>query len=293
MAQDVHPPAGDPPFGAHASIAGGLFNAITRGQTATCDVVQIFNKSNNQWRAKKLEAGEIERYFAAQEETGVSVACSHNSYLINLASPDEALNEKSYAAFKIEVERCNLLKIPNLVFHPGSHVGSGEEAGMNLIACNLNRIGDDIPGNSVTLCLEATAGQGTNLGYRFEQLAYIIDLIDDDEHVGVCLDSCHMFAAGYPISDAAEYTQTMGQFDTIIGLPRLKIFHINDSKRELGSKVDRHEHIGQGAIGPSGFVNIVNDPAMGAVPMILETPKGDDLQKDIDNLRLLRSMVHK
>jgi len=278
-------------FGAHESIAGGLYNAITRAQTATCDVVQIFNKSNNQWRAKKLGADEIDRYFAAQEETGISTVCSHNSYLINLASPDEALNEKSYAAFKIEVERCNLLRIPNLVFHPGSHVGSGEEPGLDLIARNLNRIADDVPDNTVTLCLEATAGQGTNLGYRFEQLAYIIDRIDDGDHVGVCLDSCHIFAAGYPITEASDYAETMRQFDSIVGLPRLKIFHINDSKRELGSKVDRHEHIGQGAIGSSGFANIVNDPAMATVPMILETPKGDDLQEDIDNLRVLRSMV--
>jgi deoxyribonuclease-4 len=280
-------------FGAHESIAGGLCNAITRGQTATCDVVQVFNKSNNQWRAKNLGSEEIERYFAAQEETGITAVCSHNSYLINLASPDETLNEKSYAAFKIEVERCNLLKIPNLVFHPGSHVGSGEEAGMDLIARNLNRLADDIPDNTVTLCLEATAGQGSNLGYRFEQLAYIIDRIDDDGHVGVCLDSCHIFAAGYPITEPSDYIETMRQFDAIVGRSRIKIFHINDSKRELGSKVDRHEHIGQGEIGPGGFANIVNDPGMEAVAMILETPKGDDLQEDIDNLKLLRSMVRR
>ena len=278
-------------FGAHESIAGGLCNAIARGQTATCDVVQIFNKSNNQWRAKKLGAEEIEQYFAAQEETGITAVCSHNSYLINLASPDEALNEKSYTAFKIEVERCDLLKIPNLVFHPGSHVGSGEETGMDLIALNLNRLVDEIPDNTVTLCLEATAGQGSNLGYRFEQLAYIIDRVDGDENVGVCLDSCHIFAAGYPISEATDYAETMRQFDAIVGRSRLKVFHINDSKRELGSKVDRHEHIGQGEIGPDGFANIVNDPAIVAVPMILETPKGDDLEEDIDNLRVLRSMV--
>ena len=278
-------------FGAHESIAGGLCNAISRGQTATCDVVQIFNKSNNQWRAKKLGAEEIERYFAAQGETGITAVCSHNSYLINLASPDEALNEKSYAAFKIEVERCNLLKIPNLVFHPGSHVGSGEEAGMDLIARNLNRLADEIPDNTVTLCLEATAGQGSNLGYRFEQLAYIIDRIDHDGQVGVCLDSCHIFAAGYPITEPADYAETMRQFDSIVGRSRIKIFHINDSKRKLGSKVDRHEHIGQGEIGPGGVANIVNDPTMETVPMILETPKDDDLQEDIDNLRMLRSMV--
>ena len=280
-------------FGAHESIAGGLPNAITRAQTATCDVVQIFNKSNNQWRAKKLGAEEIERYFAAQEETGISVVCSHDSYLINLASPDEALNAKSYAAFKIEVERCNLLKIPNLVFHPGSHVGSGEEAGLDLIARNLNRLFDDVIDNDVSLCLEATAGQGSNLGHRFEQLAYIIDRVDNDAQLGICLDSCHIFAAGYPLSSAVDYAETMRQFDAIVGLGRLRVFHLNDSKRELGSRVDRHEHIGQGEIGSSGFANIVNDPAMANIPMVLETPKDDDLQDDIDNLRALRALVRR
>ena len=280
-----------PSLGAHESIAGGLSNAITRAQTATCDVVQIFNKSSNQWRAKKLEPEEVERYLAAQEETGITVVCSHDSYLINLASPDKALNAKSYKAFMTEVERCNLLGIPNLVFHPGSHVGSGEDAGLDRIARNLNRLLDQMPDNEVTLCLEATAGQGTNLGYRFEQLAYIIDRVDDDAQLGVCLDSCHIFAAGYPLGDAEEYAETMRQFDAVVGLDRLKIFHLNDSKRELGSKVDRHEHIGAGEIGADGFANIVNDPALAHVPMVLETAKGDDLQEDRDNLETLRALV--
>ena len=277
-------------FGAHESISGGLFNAITRGQDATCDVVQIFNKSNNQWRAKSLTDAEIDRYFEVQQETGVAAICSHNSYLINLASPDPALNEKSYEAFKIEVERCNRLRIPNLVFHPGSHVGSGESAGLDKIAANLVRILDEVSDNEVTLCLEATAGQGTNLGYSFEQLAQIIDGVGDDQRIGVCLDSCHIFAAGYGLIDPAEYADTMRQFEEVVGFERLKVMHINDSKKERGSRVDRHEHIGEGHIGLDGFRNLVNDSRMERVPMVLETPKEDDLQEDIANLKTLRSL---
>ena len=277
-------------FGAHESISGGLFNAITRGQDATCDVVQIFNKSNNQWRAKKLTDAEIERYLEAQEETGISVACSHNSYLINLASPDPALNEKSYEAFKIEVERCNRLRIPNLVFHPGSHVGSGEEAGLDKIAANLNRLLDEVNDNEVTLCLEATAGQGSNLGYSFEQLAHIVSAVEDDSQIGVCLDTCHIFAAGYGLIDPADYSETMQTFADTVSFERLKIIHVNDSKKERGSRVDRHEHIGEGHIGLDGFRNLVNDSRLESVPMVIETPKGDDLQEDMENLKTLRSL---
>ena len=252
--------------------------------------MQIFNKSNSQWRAKTLTDAEIDKYFEAQAETGISAVCSHNSYLINLASPDPALNEKSYEAFRIEVERCNRLRIPNLVFHPGSHVGSGESAGLDKIAANLVRILDEVSDNEVTLCLEATAGQGTNLGYSFEQLAQIIGGVGDNRQIGVCLDSCHIFAAGYGLIDPAEYADTMRQFEDVIGFDRLKVMHINDSKKERGSHVDRHEHIGEGCIGLDGFRNLLNDSRMASVPMILETPKGDDLKEDIENLKTLRSL---
>ena len=277
-------------FGAHESISGGLSNAITRGRDATCDVVQIFNKSNNQWRAKTLSDAEIAAYFEIQEETGISVVCSHNSYLINLASPDQELNDKSYDALKVEVERCNRLRIPNLVFHPGSHVGSGETVGLDKIAVNLDRVLTEVDDNSVTLCLEATAGQGTNLGYSFEQLAHIIDGAGNDAQIGICLDTCHIFAAGYDVIDADDYAITMTQFANTIGFDRLRIMHVNDSKKELGSRVDRHEHIGKGQIGLDGFRNIVNDERLEDVPMILETPKGDDLAEDIENLKTLRSL---
>lgn len=278
-------------FGAHESIAGGVFNAIERGKKATCDTIQMFNKSNNQWRAKKLEEAEVEKFFQAIEATGVTVTLSHTSYLINIASPDDALGEKSRLSLLEEMERCNLLKIPNLVMHPGSHVGSGEETGMARIIENINRMFDELDDNQVTLLLESTAGQGSNLGYRFEQLAQMIDGVENKDHMGVCLDTCHIFAAGYPLTDPSEYKETIKQFDDVVGLDLLKVIHMNDSKKEFGSRKDRHEHIGKGFIGLEGFRNIVNDRRLKNVPMILETPKGDDLAEDIENLRVLRGLV--
>jgi deoxyribonuclease-4 len=281
------------PFGAHESIAGGIEKSILRGQQATCDTIQIFNKSSNQWRAKELKTEEIDEFFRLIEETGVTVATSHTSYLINIASPDPALNDKSYEALKVEMERCQLLKIPNLVMHPGSHVGTGEEAGMDRIAKNINRLLDELSGDNVCLLLETTAGQGSHLGYKFEELAYMIDRVDDKSRVGVCLDTCHIFAAGYPISKPKDYKQTIKQFDDLVGLDRLHIIHMNDSKKEFGSRKDRHEHIGKGEIGLEAFRNFVNDKRLKAVPMILETPKGEDLADDIKNLKVLRGLVKK
>jgi len=281
------------PFGAHESIAGGMEKSILRGQQATCDTIQIFNKSSNQWRAKELKNEEIEEFFRLIDETGVTVATSHTSYLINLASPDPALNDKSFEALKVEMERCQLLKIPNLVMHPGSHVGTGEEAGMDRIAKNINRLLDELSGDNVCLLLETTAGQGSHLGYRFEELAYMIDRVEDKSRIGVCMDTCHIFAAGYPISKPKDYKQTIKQFDDLVGLDRLRIIHMNDSKKEFGSRKDRHEHIGKGEIGLEAFRNFVNDKRLKAVPMILETPKGEDLTDDIKNLKVLRGLVKK
>lgn len=278
-------------FGAHESIAGGIFNAIERGKKATCDTIQMFNKSNNQWRARKLDPNEIDKFFEAIETTGVTVALSHTSYLINIASPDDALGEKSRLSLLEEMERCNLLKIPNLVMHPGSHVGSGQETGMARIVENINRMFDELDDNQVTLLLETTAGQGSNLGYRFEQLAQMIDGVENKDHMGVCLDTCHIFAAGYPLTDPREYKETIRQFDDVVGLDLLKVIHMNDSKKEFDSRKDRHEHIGKGFIGLEGFRNIVNDRRLKNVPMILETPKGDDLAEDIENLAVLRGLV--
>jgi deoxyribonuclease-4 len=280
-------------FGAHESIAGGVYKAIERGQQATCDTIQIFNKSNNQWRAAQLKPEEVDQFFELIEETGVTVATSHTSYLINIGTPDKALGEKSYRSLKEEMERCQTLKIPNIVMHPGSHVGSGEETGMNTICGYINRLFNELPDNQVTLLLETTAGQGTNLGCTFEQLAYMIDRVEDKDRIGVCLDTCHIFAAGYPLVDPKDYKKTMKQFDDIIGLDRLRIIHMNDSLKEFGSHRDRHEHIGKGFIGLEGFRNIVNDKRLKNIPMILETPKGEDLAEDIENLKVLRSLVKK
>lgn len=280
-------------LGAHESNAGGAFNAIYRGQKATCDTIQMFNKANSQWRAKPLEDDEVDKFFKAIAETGITVACSHASYLINLASPDPALNEKSYESFKLEMERCARLKIPNLVVHPGSHVGSGEQEGMDRIAANLTKLFAELKNNTVTVCLEATAGQGSNLGYTFEQLAYMIGKVEERSMLGVCVDTCHIFAAGYPISDPSDYKQTMKKFSDVVGLDKLRVIHLNDSKKELGAKVDRHEHIGKGKIGIGGFRNVLNDKKLSRIPMVIETPKEEDLEDDIKNLALLRSLIQK
>jgi deoxyribonuclease-4 len=278
-------------LGAHMSIAGGVFNAVIAGQKATCDAVQIFTKQSNQWKAKVLTDEEIEQFFKEQRKTKVKVVCAHDSYLINLASPDDALYNKSMESFKIELERCDILKIPQLVMHPGSHVGSGEETGLNRIADAINRIFDQLPDGKASVCLETTAGQGTNLGYKFEHLAYIIDKVDDKNRISVCFDTCHTFGAGYELSDPGGYRATMKEFDSILGLKRLKIMHFNDSKKPFGSRKDRHEHIGKGEMGLEPFRNILNDRRLNRVPKILETPKGEDLQEDIENLKTLRSLI--
>lgn len=277
-------------LGAHVSISGGVHNAPHNGLEATCDVVQIFTKSSNQWRAKPLTDEDAALFLKAQKETGVTVVCAHDSYLINLASPEAALYQKSYEGFFEEMQRCNFLSIPNLVMHPGSHVGSGETAGLKRIAEAFNRMFAADPDGRVTVCLETTAGQGTNLGYRFEQLAEIIELVENKERLGICLDTCHIFTAGYPILTEAEYKATMKSFDAILGLGRLRIIHINDSLKGPGSRVDRHQPIGQGAIGAAPFGFFLNDRRLAKIPMILETPK-ESAAEDIANLKILRSLI--
>lgn len=279
-------------LGAHMSISGGVFNAPTRGQEATCNVIQIFTKSNNQWKAKELTDEDVEKFLAAQNETGVKVVCAHDSYLINLASPKDDLFAKSSAAFAEEMTRCDLLGVPNLVMHPGSHVGTGEEVGLKRIADAFNQIFESDPDGKVTVCLETTAGQGTNLGYKFEQLAEIIDMVDNDGRLGICLDTCHIFAAGYPISTKKDYDATITSFDSVIGLDRLKVIHINDSKKDFGSRVDRHEHIGEGFIGAEPFGFLLNDKKLAHIPKVLETPK-KSADEDIKNLKTLRSLIKK
>lgn len=277
-------------LGAHVSIAGGLHHAPHNGKAATCEVVQIFTRPRNQWRAKKLLSRDVEKFRIAQEETAVQVVCAHDSYLINLASPDKGLFRKSCSALLEEMKRCDLLGIPILVAHPGSHMGCGEARGLKRIAEGLNRIFERSPGGKVKICLETTAGQGSALGYRFEHLAAILDHVEHDDRLDVCLDTCHIFTAGYPIKTRAGYRATMKAFDDALGLGRLRVIHMNDSKRGLGSRIDRHEHIGRGCIGTSPFGFFLNDRRLANIPKILETPKASP-RDDRRNLRRLRALA--
>jgi len=280
------------PLGAHVSISGGVHNAPHNGKEATCEVVQIFTKSSNQWKAKPLSDKDAKLLAEAQKETGVTVACAHDSYLINLASPDETLFKKSYDAFIEEMKRCDFLSIPYLVMHPGAHVGSGEETGLQKVAGAFNKMFEADPEGKVTICLETTAGQGTNLGYKFEQLAHIIDLVENKSRLGICLDTCHIFTAGYAIATEKDYFAMIKAFNDTLGLNRLKVIHFNDSKKDFGTKVDRHEHIGQGFIGKEPFGFFLNDRRLGHLPIILETPK-ESAAEDIANLKVLRSLIVK
>ncbi len=278
-------------FGAHMSISGGLHKAFARGETAGCDTVQIFSKNQQQWRAKPLIETDISLFKAEQQRSGFEPLIVHDSYLINLASPNDELWEKSIAAFGEELERCALLGIPYIVTHPGAHVGSGEEAGLLREAVAFNRLFDAGIGDGVTVLLETTAGQGTTLGYRFEHLARLMELINRTERLAVCVDTCHILAAGYDIRTPETYAATFAEFDQVVGIQHIKAFHLNDSQKDLGSRVDRHTHIGEGCIGIEGFRSLVNDARFAGLPMILETPKGEDLAEDIVNLEKLRGLI--
>jgi deoxyribonuclease-4 len=278
-------------FGAHMSISGGLHKAFGHGERAGCDTIQIFSKNQQQWRGKPLGEQEIALFQAEQQRTGFGPLIVHDSYLINLASPKDELWEKSIAAFADELERCAALGIPYLVTHPGAHTGSGEEVGLRREAEALNRLFDAGVGGDVLVLLETTAGQGTCLGYRFEHLAQLIELVGHAERLGVCVDTCHLLAAGYDIRTPEACAATFDEFDRVIGIERIKAFHLNDSQKDLGSRVDRHTHIGDGCVGLEGFRAVVNDPRFADLPMILETPKDDDLAEDIENLAKLRELL--
>lgn len=278
-------------LGAHMSIAGGVHNCFDHGEHFKCTTIQIFTKNASQWRAKPLTDTEIDKFKERQKQTKISPVVAHDSYLINLGSNDKALLQKSKEAFLVEIERCELLGIPYLVMHPGSHTGAGEEIGLKTIADSLSWLHHKSPETKVMICLETTAGQGTNLGYRFEQIADIIELSDSPERLGVCLDTCHIFAAGYDIRTERAYKKTMREFNSVIGLKRLKVIHFNDCKKELGSRVDRHAHIGKGFIGVEPFGFFMNDRRLAKIPKILETPKGDDGSADDRNLAILRNLV--
>jgi deoxyribonuclease-4 len=281
------------------SIGGGLHRAVDRAGLVDATALQVFVKSSRQWAARPLEPGEIDAFRRRVTERGMAAhTLAHATYLINLATPEEALWTRSVAAFVLELERCERLGIPYLVVHPGAHVGAGEEAGMARVARALGQALRSRRRRSgarraapVRVLLETTAGQGTNLGHRFEQLAWIIDRSEVGERLGACFDTCHVLAAGYDIRDARSWRATLAEFDRTLGLARLKAFHLNDSKHGPGSRKDRHEHIGRGQLGLEPFRLILNDPRFRELPMVLETPKGDDLAEDRENLAVLRSLV--
>ncbi|WP_129630569.1 deoxyribonuclease IV [Candidatus Oscillochloris fontis] len=281
------------PFGAHMSISGGVSKAFARGTQVACEAMQIFSKNERQWNAKPIPPEEVAAFKAEQARTGIGPVIVHDSYLINLAAPADELWEKSIAAFSHELERCDLLGIPYLVTHPGAHTGSGEDVGLEREAVALNRIFESGIGGQTVVLLETTAGQGSALGCRFEHLARLFALVPHHDRMAVCVDTCHIFAAGYDIRDAESYTATFAEFDRLVGIERIKCFHLNDSQKGLGSRVDRHSHIGQGCIGLEAFRLLVNDPRFTGIPMIIETPKGDAMDEDRENLSLLRSLVGK
>ena len=281
-----------PYLGAHESVSKGLHLAFDRIAHVGGDSLQIFTRNQRQWHPKPLSEKEVEQFRSARENHGFMIVASHASYLINMASGNDDLRAKSIDSFSGELQRCNDLSIPYVVIHPGSHGGDGIEAGVARFVSALDEAVDRADSQAMVL-LETTAGQGTSLGSRFEELAYIRNHSRFSEKIGICFDTCHVFASGYDISSGPAYQHTMDELDRLIGLQHLHFFHLNDSKKKLASRVDRHEHIGQGCIGLEGFRNLLNDRRFIDHPMTLETPKGDDLQEDIENLATLRSLIKK
>lgn len=281
-----------PLLGAHMSVAGGLHLAFARLAKVGGEALQIFTRNQRQWRAAPVSDEEKALYGAAWQEAGRPVVAAHDSYLINLASDNEETVDKSKVALADELRRCQALAIPYLVMHPGSHLGQGVARGIDRFVANLDAVLAETVGEArVMVLLETTAGQGTNLGASFEELATMIETSRHPGRLGVCFDTCHAFAAGYDLSTPEGYATTFADFDRLIGLHRLRFFHLNDASRGLGSRVDRHTHIGQGEIGLVGFRLLINDPRFAALPMTLETPKGEDLAEDMENLAVLRSLL--
>ncbi len=277
------------------SIAGGMEHAVERACRVEATALQVFVKSSNQWAARPFTAGEVDRFRAASREADLTrYTMAHTSYLINLASPRPDLLARSRAALVVELDRCAELGLPFLVLHPGSHVGAGEQAGLEAVAASLDAVMGSsarVRSDDVLILLETTAGQGTNLGSSFEHLAAILDLAGCRDRLGVCIDTCHLLASGYEFRDPRSFGEMMSRFDEIIGLDRLRGVHLNDSKTDLGSRKDRHEHIGDGFIGLEGFRPFMTDRRFKDVPMVLETHKGDDLEEDRMNLRRLRGLI--
>jgi deoxyribonuclease-4 len=281
----------NPLVGAHVSIARGVHLAFSRGEALGCRVIQIFTKNASQWKSPRLTEEIISKFIEESRRTGIPVM-AHDAYLINLAAPDRALREKSQAALVEEMERAERLHIPHLVMHPGAHKDAGEDAGIEEVIRSFNVVFEQTSGFGVKVLVENTAGQGTALGYCFEHLKRIVENVSEPDRIGVCLDTCHAFTAGYDLRSEASYEHVLHDFDSMLGLDRIEALHVNDSKKGLGSRVDRHEHIGLGKLGLECFRLIMNDPRFVHVPKILETPK-ELAGRDMDpvNLKTLKDLV--
>lgn len=282
-----------PILGAHQSIAGGYYKAIELAHERGCDCVQLFTKNNNQWRAKELTSEDAALFRSTLRKLKIKHPIGHTSYLINLATPDAALWKKSLDSFVLELQRADALGLKGLVTHPGAYTSSSEEAGLAAVVRAFDEAHAQTRGAKTLSLVEVTAGQGSCLGCSFEHIAAILDGVKDPERMGVCVDTCHVFASGYPLGTPAQYRDTMKKFDDIVGLKQIKAFHLNDSKTAFGSRVDRHAHIGRGQIGIEAFRLLLNDRRFQRIPMYLETPKEQEngVEMDVINLQVLRGLV--
>jgi deoxyribonuclease-4 len=276
-------------IGAHMPTGKGLGDAIRRGKAIGCTSVQVFTNNPRQWTDKPIPDAAISDFQAACAETGIDSVVSHDTYLVNLCAPVEETESKSITALGAELSRCARYGIPFAVSHMGAHMGAGEEAGLKKVAENALKVLDNAP-ETVTLLMETTAGQGSSLNYKFEHLATLLELTKGHARLAVCLDTCHIFAAGYDIRTAEGYERTFAEFDRLVGLDRLKVIHCNDSKKALATRVDRHEHLGQGEIGPTAFEMLVNDPRFFNVPILVETPEAETQHEA--NVQRLWSWIH-
>lgn len=275
-------------LGAHMPTSKGLGNALRQGKEIGCTAVQVFTSSPQMWKAAPITPEKIADFKKAQEETGITAVIAHDSYLINLCGTDPAMREKSVQGLIHELRRSAQYGIQYVVSHMGAHMGMGADCGITAIAEATHRVIEESP-DEVTILMETTAGQGSSMNANFEELARLIELAQGHGRLAVCLDTCHIFAAGYDIRDEEGFLKTFEEFNRLIGLDRLKVIHCNDSKKPLGSRVDRHEHLGKGEIGPKTFELLVNDPRFEGIPIIIETPEND--LKHADNLAFLRSLV--
>lgn len=278
-------------LGAHMSTAGGVHTAFQRGAQIGCTAIQVFVKNSNQWAGRPQTPEDVRLFKTEQATTAIASVVAHAAYLINLCARDRNTLRRSRHALVDELRRCEAFGIKALIFHPGAHLGAGEEDGIKRIAESINLVHENTRGFHVRTTLENTAGQGTAIGYRFEHLRRIIDFVEEGNRMAACLDTCHLFAAGYNISSKEGWEDTLRLFGEIVGLERLVAVHVNDSKRECGARIDRHEHIGKGTIGLTAFRMLMNDRRLASIPKILETPKSEDMHEDVENMTVLRTLL--